>query len=95
MAPIELPFVRVGSGEKKLFIVAVVHGDEVTGVFSIYQLLDYLREVSVHGEVGILSIVNTEGGSTMTSAASPTHGQPHRDQRQYAANEPIAGGWCS
>ena len=60
-SPIRIPFIKIGSGDKKLFIAAVVHGDEVTGLVSIWKLLKYIDKTSVHGEIGIVPVINIEG----------------------------------
>ena len=58
---ISIPFIRIGQGRKRLFIAAVVHGDEVTGLVSIWRFMEYLRDREVHGEIGIVPVVNIEG----------------------------------
>ncbi len=58
---ISLPFIKIGQGEKRLFVAAVVHGDEVTGLVSIWRFVEYLRDREIHGEIGIVPIVNIEG----------------------------------
>lgn len=56
-----LPFIKIGQGRKRLFIAAVVHGDEITGLVSVWRFVEYLRDRDVHGEIRIVPIVNIEG----------------------------------
>ncbi|MET1129151.1 MAG: succinylglutamate desuccinylase/aspartoacylase family protein [Thermoproteota archaeon] len=60
-SPVSVPFIRLGSGERKLFIAVAVHGNEVTGLASIWRFIGYLQSAGVHGEVGIVPVVNVEG----------------------------------
>jgi len=60
-SPVRIPFIRIGSGEQKLFIAAVVHGDEVTGLVSLWKFIDYVKDVNIHGEIGIVPVINIEG----------------------------------
>ncbi len=59
--PVEIPYLRAGSGERELLLVAGVHGDEVSGVLSVLRLVEWLRGVSLHGEVGVVVVANPEG----------------------------------
>jgi len=60
-SPIRVPFIRIGDGEKRLFIAAAVHGNEITGIVSIWKFIDYIKEMNIHGEIGIVPIINIEG----------------------------------
>lgn len=69
---LELPEVRVkyyvfGSGEPRLLVTAGIHGDEVTGVYAAYRLVEYLRSLgTLRGTVVVVPVVNVLGFAART-----------------------------
>jgi len=69
---IELPEVRVkyyvlGSGEPRVLVTAGIHGDEVTGVYAAYRLVEYLRSwEALRGTVVVIPVVNVLGFAART-----------------------------
>lgn len=50
-----------GSAGPSVFIGAGVHGDELTGIASIWKLVDYLKGREIHGTVTIMPSMNPDG----------------------------------
>jgi len=51
-----------GSGEPRVLVTAGVHGDEVTGVYSAYRLVEFLEGLRVFsGSVVVVPVVNVLG----------------------------------
>ncbi|HEC96312.1 MAG TPA: DUF2817 domain-containing protein, partial [Euryarchaeota archaeon] len=49
------------SGEPRILITAGIHGDEVTGVYAAYQLINELKKEKILGSVVIIPVVNPLG----------------------------------
>ncbi len=59
--PITLTVAKLGEGEPRVFIGAVIHGDELTGLGSIWRLLEYLSGKEMKGTITVIPVMNPEG----------------------------------
>ena len=59
--PIQLRVLRFGRGDPKVFVGAAIHGNELTGLGSIWKLIGYLERARLKGSLTILPILNVEG----------------------------------
>ncbi|GEM_PF-3309666 len=59
---IEIPFIRYGEGEPKILIVTTVHGNEVSTIYLIWRLMEYIESRgNLLGSIDILLGVNYLG----------------------------------
>ncbi|HEX9908462.1 MAG TPA: DUF2118 domain-containing protein [Thermoplasmata archaeon] len=59
---ISLPMMKYKGGPgPTVFIGAGIHGDELTGMASLWKLQDYLEGKQIHGEITILPRMNPDG----------------------------------
>jgi len=70
---LDLPELRLkyyvfgSGGSPRILITAAIHGDEVTGVFAAYKLVEYLKQKgSVSGTAIIMPVVNVLGFNART-----------------------------
>lgn len=65
---LKLKYYVFGSGKSpRLLITAAIHGDEVTGVYAAYKLVDYLKlREGIGGTVIVVPVVNVLGFSAKT-----------------------------
>ena len=47
-----------GSGKPEVFIVAGIHGDEATGVYTAFRLVEFLQNKDLKGKVKIVPVAN-------------------------------------
>ena len=61
-----LRYYKFGSGDPpRVLLTAAIHGDEVTGTYSAYKLIDYLKvRGSVRGTITVVPVVNVLGFSS-------------------------------
>lgn len=50
-----------GSAGPSVFIGAAIHGDELTGIASIWRLIDYLKGKNIRGTITIMPAMNPDG----------------------------------
>lgn len=61
---LNLVFWQAGKGEPKVFIAAAVHGNELTGVASLWMLREFIEGLGrIEGSLTVLPIINPEGFS--------------------------------
>ncbi len=59
---VKLRLYTFGSGTPRILITAGIHGDEVTGVYSAFKLVEYLeKQESINGTIQIIPVVNILG----------------------------------
>jgi len=59
---IALPFIQYkGSRGPAVFIGAGIHGDELTGLASIWKLYDFLKDEDIRGTITIMPAMNPDG----------------------------------
>jgi predicted deacylase len=59
---IALPLIEYkGSKGPTLFIGAAIHGDELTGLASLWKLYDFLKGKDIHGTITIMPAMNPDG----------------------------------
>jgi len=50
-----------GGDKPSILIAAVVHGDELTSLYTIWRLLDFLDHTKIKGTVTIIPVINVDG----------------------------------
>jgi predicted deacylase len=70
---VSIPVVDIGEGDKKVFIGVSVHGNEITGQGSVWQLMELLKDEELRCAVRVVNMINPEGVNTNE------RGIPYRD----------------
>jgi predicted deacylase len=76
---------RLGQGERRILVIAGVHGREHGGIQAAYELLERLASVSLRGRVDVLPVCNP------LAYAAETRFTPHSDRdmaRAFTPGEP-------
>lgn len=77
---------RLGQGERRILVIAGVHGREHGGVQAAYELVERLAGMSLHGGVDVLPVCNP------LAYAAETRFMPRSDRdmaRAFAPDKPV------